>query len=707
MRSKWHRVFAILVIYAFSLSFHVVGAREDVAGLHYCPEEVQMPLSVLSFDEQQESVPGGEGTTILRLAVPLGGLCTLIRITTDGDTGHRHLTPAGRAYDGHLWEAVQPLRLPFECVDAHCVVEIPKFDRNQEFYLVSYQHSLSREQEASRLLQQASFGPTLSGIQAMVAGGISAAQYIQGQMEESPTLHRAYFRRNTQARLYESYSVGKPRHPCEKYSRWRRFAFTVEDRYKRLTVSSEGPPYLLSVDGFVRTEVMELNTYARASEGVLIPGYEGMICGKGASDDKVGGESVRITDDKQRCRASGMPNPPLQLRESTISVHNITLIALEDDKLQALNNERAGRDELISLAHLDDPLCGLVPSEGSVKPFFARLHDGSLFMHDPFLELEDNNPENPLREGGQWGSVPGVLCPSVPRNLMFEDDCVVSDSEDSCSASGDSGRGSVVCPSPGEVANNPGGDNLFDITRNREADGTGVRTDFEWQRFSLWVMVALSANDQLRQRVAWALYLIIPLEANLGDADTESHTAFFDLFVRHAFGNFRDLLRSVAYSPWMAEMLSFENNKSTDYVYRSEGVWTWPDENFARELVQLFTIGMYTLNMDGSHVLNDAGKPVETYDAKNIEEFSRAWTGFAFNHPRGNIEAIGRNFIDPLRLKQYRDFFPKGNLYGGFLGDGYPLCNEAPSRAFLRKGAIYRLLGKTLTDNSYAYDKRW
>ena len=700
MRSPWHEVLTTLGMWSFSLSFHVVGAQEDV-GLHHCPEELQKPLSVLSFDEQQE-------TSVIRLAIPVDGLCTLIKITTDDDTGHQHLTPAGRAYDGLPWEAVQPLRLPFKCVDAHCIVTIPEFDRSEEYYLVSYRHSLSHEQEMSRLLQQTSFGPTFEEIQSMVASNMSAAQYVQQQMEEPPTLHRSYYRRNTQARLYESYSVGKPRHPCEKYSRWRRFAFTVEDRYKRLTVSSEGPPYLLSVDGFVRTEVMELNNFARSSEGVLIPGgYDGMICGKGASDDAVGGESIRITDDKLRCRASGIPNPPIQLRESTILAHNISLLVLEDDKLKAVNNERAGRDELISLVDLDDPLCDEVPSEGSVKPFFARLHDGSLYMHDPYLMLKDNTPDNPLVEGGQWGSVPGVLCPSAPRNLMFEDDCVLSNSEDCCSASGDSGPGSVVCPSPGEEANDPEGDNLFDMTHNREADGTGVRTDFEWQRFSLWMMVGLSANDQFRQRVAWALYNIIPLEANLIDADTESHTAFFDLFVRHAFGNFRDLLRSIAYSPWMAEMLSFENNKSTDYVYRTEGVWTWPDENMAREMTQLFTIGMYALNIDGSRVLDEKGQAIQTYAEHNVQEFSRAWTGFAFNYPRGNIEAIGRNFVDPLRLKHYRDIFPKANLYGGYLGDGYPLCNEAPSRSFLRKGATYRLLGKSLTDNSYAYDKRW
>ena len=705
MHCPWHDVLAIFLAFcALSLSFHGVGAQE-IVGLRHCPEELQKPLSVLTFDEQQES------SSVLHLSVPTSTnqLCTLIKITTDDATGHRHLTPAGRAYSGHPWEAVQPLRLPFECVDdAHCTVTIPKFDRSEEYYLVSYRHALSREQEISRLLQQATFGPTLAEIQSMVANDTTAAQYIQQQMEEPPTLHRAYYRRNTQARLYESYSVGKPRHPCEKHSRWRRFAFSVEDRYKRLTVSSEGPPYLLSVDGFVRTEVMELNAFSHDSEGVLIPGYEGMICGKGASDDAVGGESVRITDDKMRCRASEMPNPPIQLRESTISAHNITFLVLEDDKLKAVNKERAGRDELISLVDLDDSLCDEIPSEGSVKPFFARMHDGSLYMHDPYLVLKDNTPENPLLEGGQWGSVPGVLCPSAPRNLMFEDDCVLSNSEDSCSASGDSGSGSVVCPSPGEVANDPEGDVLFDMTRDREIDGGGaVRTDFEWQRFSLWVMVALSANDQLRQRVAWALYNIIPLEAELGHPETESHTAFFDLFVRHALGNFRDLLQSIAYSPWMAEMLSFENNQSTDYVYRTEGVWTWPDENMAREMIQLFTIGMNALNMDGSYILNEKGEPVETYDASNVQELSRAWTGFAFNYPRGNIEVIGRNFIDPLRLKHYRDIFPKANLYGGFLGDGYPLCNEAPSRSFLRKGATYRLLGKSLTDSSYAYDKRW
>jgi len=114
--------------------------------------------------------------------------------------------------------------------------------------------------------------------------------------------------------------------------------------------------------------------------------------------------------------------------------------------------------------------------------------------------------------------------------------------------------------------------------------------------------------------------------------------------------------------------------------------------------MQLFTIGLVPLNLDGTPTASAAASNEETYDNEDIMVFARAWTGFLRQKPRANVETpTGSNTIDPLRIDpNRRDPFPKTNLYdGGFLGDGYPLCEDLPTRGFLRTGAKYRLLGSS------------
>jgi uncharacterized protein (DUF1800 family) len=77
----------------------------------------------------------------------------------------------------------------------------------------------------------------------------------------------------------------------------------------------------------------------------------------------------------------------------------------------------------------------------------------------------------------------------------------------------------------------------------------------------------------------------------------------------------------------MAEMLTFLESKSTDFVLQNEGRVSRPDENFARELMQLFTIGLNKLNQDGTVALH-RGQPIPTYDNLDVLTFARAWTGF-------------------------------------------------------------------------------
>lgn len=100
----------------------------------------------------------------------------------------------------------------------------------------------------------------------------------------------------------------------------------------------------------------------------------------------------------------------------------------------------------------------------------------------------------------------------------------------------------------------------------------------------LWMNAVLGANDQFRQRAAWALsQIFIVSEDGFGREDEiEPWTAYYDIFIRHAFGNYRDIMREVSYSPLMGEYLSFRGNKGFHVAK------TYPDENYARELMQLF-----------------------------------------------------------------------------------------------------------------------
>lgn len=137
-----------------------------------------------------------------------------------------------------------------------------------------------------------------------------------------------------------------------------------------------------------------------------------------------------------------------------------------------------------------------------------------------------------------------------------------------------------------------------------------------------WWNNTMKADDQLRQRVALALSEIFvvseksQLELNgigLGD--------YYDVLYSNAFGNFRDLLGEVTLHPSMGFYLSHLNNERSN-----EDLNIRPDENYAREVMQLFTIGLYELNQDGSIILEN-DEPIPTYDNEDIQEFAKVFTG--------------------------------------------------------------------------------
>jgi Protein of unknown function (DUF1800) len=275
-------------------------------------------------------------------------------------------------------------------------------------------------------------------------------------------------------------------------------------------------------------------------------------------------------------------------------------------------------------------------------------------------------------------------------------------------------KGVLVCGSPNEVSNDLtlGGSQArgaFDIF-NRDYFTT-ESVDFMKQKRIVWTEVVRLAKDQLRQRVAWALSQLLVVSPGSfveGEHNTEGLINYYDIFVRHAFGSYRDILKEVSYNGYMGRMLTYYGSRSTAYTWRVSGTLQYADENFAREIMQLFTIGMYKLRQDGSHVLDSNGAPIRAYTNDEIVEYARAWTGFEARLYRGNIEIPLWNHVDPMKINiDIRDVFPKMGLDRKYIGDGYPLCSDLPQKAFLKAGATYRLLGSTSHPELVRIPKKW
>lgn len=188
-------------------------------------------------------------------------------------------------------------------------------------------------------------------------------------------------------------------------------------------------------------------------------------------------------------------------------------------------------------------------------------------------------------------------------------------------------------------------------------------------RLDIWFRNALHGEDQLRQRVAFALSEILVV-SQLGALNGRpySTTSYYDVLVRNAFGNYRDLLGEVTLHPAMGVYLSMLSNEKPDVVNNIR-----PDENYAREVMQLFSIGLVALNQDGTVVTNDQGQPVPTYDQSIIEGFAHVYTGWTYaNSPRfRNPPQSLVGDVAPMQLwPAFHDTGPKKILNGVTIPQG-------------------------------------
>jgi len=177
-------------------------------------------------------------------------------------------------------------------------------------------------------------------------------------------------------------------------------------------------------------------------------------------------------------------------------------------------------------------------------------------------------------------------------------------------------------------------------------------------RLETWFNNVVYGEDQLRQRVAFALSEIMVVSQvgallNLPNATADFH----DMLARNAFGNYRTLLEEVTLHPAMGVYLSMLGNQKA-----VTGTNLRPDENYAREMMQLFSIGLVELNTDGSNRLDASGQPIPTYNQEIIEGYARVFTGWkwacastvttcTFANTRPQLApATGYNQVKPMQL---------------------------------------------------------
>ena len=152
------------------------------------------------------------------------------------------------------------------------------------------------------------------------------------------------------------------------------------------------------------------------------------------------------------------------------------------------------------------------------------------------------------------------------------------------------------------------------------------QTAFQW---SLWKNFA-TGDDALRQRVAFALseIFVVSLGSNISFSYPRGPANYLDTLGANAFGNYRNLLEAVTYSPMMGLYLTHLHNQKENAATGSV-----PDENYAREVMQLMSIGLYELNFDGTQKQDIAGKPIETYSNADVSGMARVMTGLSWAGP--------------------------------------------------------------------------
>ncbi len=188
-------------------------------------------------------------------------------------------------------------------------------------------------------------------------------------------------------------------------------------------------------------------------------------------------------------------------------------------------------------------------------------------------------------------------------------------------------------------------------TENASAQGGAFNNALT---FNAWWLRSITGTDQLRQRIAFALSEIHVVSAQ-GPLDNNALATsyFYDKLVDNAFGNFRDILEDTTLTPSMGRYLDMLNNDKPDQI-----IGRIPNENYAREIKQLFSVGLYRMWPDGTLILNSKDNPIDVYSQREIVGFAHVFTGWTAGYDGAYRTSIGatNNWTRQMREVPARHF---------------------------------------------------
>jgi hypothetical protein len=194
--------------------------------------------------------------------------------------------------------------------------------------------------------------------------------------------------------------------------------------------------------------------------------------------------------------------------------------------------------------------------------------------------------------------------------------------------------------------------------------------------FNSWWKNSVEANDQLRQRIAFAINEIMVVSEN-GPLDDRANalSGFYDTLLNHAFGNARDLLENVTLHPAMGRYLDMLRN---DKPNLSSGLI--PNENYAREILQLFSLGLNRMHPDGSLILNSKVLPIPVYDQDAIVGFAHGFTGWDYHYTGAYRTSFGAStqWTEPMRVVPSRHYIGKKRILNNVVLPGISTLGGAP-----------------------------
>lgn len=159
--------------------------------------------------------------------------------------------------------------------------------------------------------------------------------------------------------------------------------------------------------------------------------------------------------------------------------------------------------------------------------------------------------------------------------------------------------------------------------------------------YMIWNQL-FTAQDSMRKRVALGLseFFVASMQSAEFTWRSHAYAQYWDILVKNAFGNFRQLLEDVTLSPAMGYYLNTKGNQKEDVA-----TGRVPDENYGREVMQLFSIGLYKLNIDGSVQTDVNGKKLESYTQSDVTNIARVFTGYDFDTSDGvRITPVGATY---------------------------------------------------------------